>query len=56
MSKGEFGLELPFLVGECQGNGVNRVSTGKKGGDRVSKCKVVVSKESINDKFLRVKH
>jgi hypothetical protein len=47
------GLSFLFRWENVRGNGVDRVSTAKRGGDRVGKVKVIVSEESINGMLLR---
>ena len=48
-------MSLLFRWENVRGNGVNGVSTAKRGGDMVGEVKVIVSEESINGMLLRDK-
>ena len=48
-------MSFLFLWENVRGNGVDRVYTAKRGGDRVGNVKVIVSEESINGMLLRDK-
>ena len=46
-------MSFLFRWENVRGNGVDRVATAERGGDRVGEVKVMVSEESINGMLLR---